>query len=845
MANTDTRQLQLQISASAELLIRNLKTADNAVADFQQSTNKRLASIDDRYAALGKLKGGLGAIDSKVGLGGLVGAATGATLIELGGRALDYASSLQEVAQQLGVTTTDLQTYRYAATQVGISQETMDKGLAKLTVTMGQAREGVSKPKAAFAELSTILGKDVLKGAATAGDALPLIADALNKISDPAKRAALEVALFGKTGQQLDTLLQPGSAALNGLARAAQDLGLVLSDDQIANADQTADKLAEVKQILEANIASAVANNVSAIYALANAFESLVVKAGQAAEAIANFSNLQGFKAGDIGSGLALGKTKTGRTTAINELSGLIAQNEKDRARGQGNRSSYLGGLVEFTSPADAKENQRLDEQFKKLVRLRNAYLHLDRASDAAAGRTGGTPRPGGEGAGTSAADANAAARKAAAEAARASREAAAAAKKDRQDQRKAGDELAKAQLDSASAHADLSGDPDERLQIEQDRVDLARKAKDSDLESAAIDNRYIAANLDRLKAINADTAETDKQILRRKRAQDVEQSAFDRQRAGEEDQLALLEIQSRLTVVAKDRNALELRILALRQQEEREALERIAGDTTGRFSKEDRALAADQLTRLPAREAAERQSLQKDQQGPVSNYRDKLVAATGDMNEALQNVEVNGLQSLEDGLLGIIDGTESVGSAFKKMASSIIADLARIAIEKAIVSAIGGSFFGLKLAGGGKIEGKAGGGRISGAGSGTSDSIFALIDGRKPLMVSNGESIVTAAATSRYWPIIDAMNRGTLPRLATGGAIGRVTASRMPALGGLPGQAAPQVIYVKVDKSDLFDVHVQRAAAPLADAAAARGAAGGAQMAQDEAGWKQSWALS
>lgn len=63
-------------------------------------------------------------------------------------------------------------------------------------------------------------------------------------------------------------------------------------------------------------------------------------------------------------------------------------------------------------------------------------------------------------------------------------------------------------------------------------------------------------------------------------------------------------------------------------------------------------------------------------------------------------------------------------------------------------------------------IPGKAGGGLIRGPGTGTSDSIMALVNGVKPLLVSNGESIVTAKATRQFWPLIDAMNKGRLPGL-------------------------------------------------------------------------------
>jgi hypothetical protein len=189
-------------------------------------------------------------------------------------RALDYASSLGEVAQQLGVTTRDLQTYRYAASQVGISQEEMDKSLARLTRTIGEAAAGNKAQAQTFREIGvsvTAANGRLL----TAGEVIPRIADALAKVKDPATRARIEVDLFGKAGQKLDTLLSGGSAAINNLRDAAEKLGVVLSDEQIQRADETADKLSAIKQVLEANIAAAVADNAEAIVGLANSFTSL------------------------------------------------------------------------------------------------------------------------------------------------------------------------------------------------------------------------------------------------------------------------------------------------------------------------------------------------------------------------------------------------------------------------------------------------------------------------------------------------------------------------------------------------------------------------------------------
>jgi hypothetical protein len=54
-----------------------------------------------------------------------------------------------------------------------------------------------------------------------------------SKVTDRSQRAAVEVALFGKSRRALDNLLSGGSAALNALTDAAEKLGIVLSDEQI------------------------------------------------------------------------------------------------------------------------------------------------------------------------------------------------------------------------------------------------------------------------------------------------------------------------------------------------------------------------------------------------------------------------------------------------------------------------------------------------------------------------------------------------------------------------------------------------------------------------------------
>jgi hypothetical protein len=58
-------------------------------------------------------------------------------------------------------------------------------------------------------------------------------------------------------------------------------------------------------------------------------------------------------------------------------------------------------------------------------------------------------------------------------------------------------------------------------------------------------------------------------------------------------------------------------------------------------------------------------------------------------MNEALQQVQVHGLQMLEDGILGVITGTKKLRDAFHEMAAAILQDLLKLAIEKYVIGSI------------------------------------------------------------------------------------------------------------------------------------------------------------
>ena len=318
-------------------------------------------------------------------------------IIAAGKRALDYASSLGEVAQQLGISTKELQQYRYAASQAGVSQDEMGKGLAKLTRTIGEAKAGSKAQATTFRELGVAI-QDANGRVYSAGEVIPKLADALSKIKDPATRARVEVDLFGKAGQKLDTLLAGGSAGVNELRDAAQRLGVVLSDDQIQKADETADKLAAVKMVLESRIAGVVSDNADAILKIGDA---LGYAAGQVGQF---FKNMEGVKRLKRDEGWATGffsgwneqATAADPTKYLQMRTGNLTRATADRKKAEAANTGkdYFGFGAKAVRDARAKEAEAL-----RLVRAAKNDPALQAAIDRERARSSAISSPIGDGA--------------------------------------------------------------------------------------------------------------------------------------------------------------------------------------------------------------------------------------------------------------------------------------------------------------------------------------------------------------------------------------------------------------------------------------------------------------
>lgn len=382
---------------------------------------------------------------------------------------------------------------------------------------------------------------------------------------------------------------------------------------------------------------------------------------------------------------------------------------------------------------------------------------------------------------------------------------------------------LTRGQVTTPQAGADLDV---QALRLERERLDSAAQA-------GVLQRRWTQAQADALKQIYARNEQIAVESVR-----DKEGSALlDQQLAADRDQLdrsnTMLQLQNDLADTVKARKAIALQLLANQEQAARDAAIKLIGSD----DPVDQAKGDAAMRDIDATHSLRVRQIDRQYQSPMDSYREQLTGSVGDMGEAMDQLKAHSLKGVEDGLVGILSGTKSVAQGFRDMADQIIADLARIAVEKLILSVIG-------LKGGGAIAdipGFAGGGEpsvdrgvIRGPGTGTSDSILAVAGGRRLIRVANGEGIVNERGMRKHRDVFEAINADRLPAFADGGAVdgSRIFMRALPTAAAMARPVPPpQFIYVTTDKSALFDTHVTSLAAPLAQAAMA----GGAQQAQQD----------
>jgi hypothetical protein len=626
---------------------------------IQLSSKQTESAVKSSFSSLGR--------SIKAGIAGFVGAVTIGSIVAAGKAALDYAGHLGELADTLGLTTKDLQTFSFAAGQVGISQDELQTGIQKLTISMGQAQLGAEKQTKAFNAVGISI--DSLKGK-TAGDVFRILADRLSDVSDRSQRAAVEVALFGKSGAKLDNLLSGAQGRLSELSDAAERLGIVLSDEQIEKADRTADKLEALKTVLSANIAGAVADNADSIYRLANSIANLVSQIPRAINQIrAFYHEAAAFSARTSGgvSGL-LNSVPSG----VVDAAGTMFPLARLLNVGRGNRANNMRA-----------QGLTAQEEDWQAFLARNGF-----------GNPTGSPPP------RSRLPSSDIPKFLAPKAPKAPKA------KDRNEDTEfqLQQELMQTDMDILRAKQQLAGSSEDRAKLDLQVIDLEHAMQAADIDHRVAqaqrqfaDKQITKATLDQviaqaavLRSKNDEKTAIEKRALVEERLTRAEQAQFEGADQQRKFQIDALQAADQLATTAADHRRIQLQILDAEIEQKRLELEheKQLAIRNGATADEIKVI-QDKIDHLGTERAQGAAQINANTRNPLEEWAAGVPQTTNEIIDSFQKIESQGLDSLTDAMTDVITGTRSLKDAFGQLANQIVADIVRMIVKMMLFRAL------------------------------------------------------------------------------------------------------------------------------------------------------------
>lgn len=215
------------------------------IATDDKQLNKGLAAAQQRVMNFGKAISAVGGpIAAMAAAIAAVGLAFNKLVIQPTMEATKRASELVDEAEKLGIGVETLQEMKFAAERLGVEFAEVGGAISKMRKNLGQG--GLSD------ELRKLgIAIDDIRGQ-SAQDQFFRIIDALRQVQNENDRAAYTTKIFGKSGQELNGVINAGSASLRQMAREGRALGVIMGEDLAKNFEQAGDAADDAKKALEA-----------------------------------------------------------------------------------------------------------------------------------------------------------------------------------------------------------------------------------------------------------------------------------------------------------------------------------------------------------------------------------------------------------------------------------------------------------------------------------------------------------------------------------------------------------------------------------------------------------------
>ena len=227
---------------NTERNLANVKNGVDETGDSMKDGEKKALSFGDVLKANLASQAIVGGIKALAGAVKEVAAALASCVTD----SAKFADEVNTLSVQTGLSTDQIQEFKYMAELTDTSLETVTGSLSKLTRNMSSAQDGTGAAADAFKALGVDV-TDAEGNLRSNQDVFLEVIDALGQMDNATERDATSMAIFGKSAQELNTLVAQGSEGIKAFADEAHDMGYVLDKDALDSLNGVDDAMQRLK----------------------------------------------------------------------------------------------------------------------------------------------------------------------------------------------------------------------------------------------------------------------------------------------------------------------------------------------------------------------------------------------------------------------------------------------------------------------------------------------------------------------------------------------------------------------------------------------------------------------
>lgn len=256
--------LEARVDKFEKALVKSYQKSDENFGKIERRGRQMTERLEGAMAAAGQKAIGFGASLAKGFLGGL--AAGGIAGVVAGiGQVANSVAAVGDEARRAGVDVEAFQELRYVAEQNRIGVDALTDGLKELNL---RADEFIVTGKGSAAEAFQRLGYDADTLKKKLADPSALFSEIIGKLGQLDQAAQIRIAdeIFGGTGgERFVQLVEQGEDGIRATVQQARDLGVVMSSDVIARAEELDRKFNEISNTVGAALKGAIVEAATAL----------------------------------------------------------------------------------------------------------------------------------------------------------------------------------------------------------------------------------------------------------------------------------------------------------------------------------------------------------------------------------------------------------------------------------------------------------------------------------------------------------------------------------------------------------------------------------------------------